>query len=115
MSIIKHHRVYFVECKGFIKIGSTTSPVRVRLSTLQTGNPFVIKGLATIECDCPRKTNSPKAKCTTESNIQWLFQREKVKGLPSRAEWYHGTDRLRAYIEKHAEPYEKYKIYDSPL
>lgn len=114
MSIIKHHRVYFVECKGFIKIGSTTLPTRERLSSLQTGNPFVIKGLGTIECDCPRKTKSPRGKCDTESNIQGLFQSQKVKRLHPKAEWYHATDRLRAYIEKHAERYEKYKVYDSP-
>ena len=110
-SHIKHHRVYFAECKDFIKIGSTKHPVRVRLSSIQTGCPFVIKGLGWIECDCPRKTNRPRAKCSREEQIQSMFQHLRVKWLDPRCEWFHASKELRAYIEKESEPYVPYPIY----
>ena len=114
MSIIKHHRVYFVKCKDFIKIGSTTMPVRNRLSILQTGCPFIIEGLGTIECDCPRKMANPRGDCSREIEIQSIFQSLRVEWLHEKCEWFHISEELCAYIEKEAEPYEKYKVYDSP-
>ena len=78
-SHLKHHRVYFVECKGLIKIGSTISTVKQRIAYMQSGNPFIIKGLGTIECDCSRKRNRPGAKCSREDEIQSMFKSQKVK------------------------------------
>ena len=114
--VIKNHRVYFVKCKDLIKIGSTHRPFHVRLSSLKTGNPFRMEGLGVIECDCPAKTNRPRAKCEKEHNIQWLFQKSKVEWLSSRTEWFHATPELLAYIKKHAlkSSPEGHVIYDPP-
>ena len=111
---IKHHRVYFLECEGFIKIGSTTRPVRDRITDMQTGNPFPIEGIGVIECDCPRKANRPSAKCQEEERIQLMFKSLNINN-GSRCEWYRGCDELRAYIEKNAESYTPYPVYDPPI
>jgi len=100
----KHHRVYFVECQDYIKIGSTLQTVRQRLGYMQSGNPFLIEGLGKIECDCPRKTNRKGAKCEKEAEIQSMFEHLKVERR--RSEWFHASEELRAYIHKNAEPYE---------
>lgn len=42
--------VYFMECKGFVKIGKANHP-EGRLEALQTGNPFEISILLTIDAD----------------------------------------------------------------
>lgn len=42
--------VYFMECEGFIKIGKAVHP-EGRLEALQTGNPFEISILLTIDAD----------------------------------------------------------------
>lgn len=42
-----HHKVrrgivYCIECEGFYKIGVTSSGLKARVSTIQTGNPFPV-------------------------------------------------------------------------
>ena len=114
--VIENHRVYCVKCENLIKIGSTNKYFHERLSSLKTGNPFPMKGLGVIECDCRRKTNRSRAKCDEEYRIQLMFKKSKVEWLSSRTEWFHATPELLAYIEKHARKSspEGRVIYDPP-
>ena len=91
----KNHSVYFAECEGFVKIGSANN-VPKRLSYMQSSNPFEIKIIGTIGCDCPRKTNSQNASCSREDQIQSMFQSVKIRG-----EWFRYSNELRAYIKNH--------------
>ena len=96
-----NHRVYFVRCKDFIKIGCTKDPFQSRISVMQVGNPFKLEGLGVIECDCPGKTKKPKSKnsCSKERDIQSRFKQIKAR---ENSEWYHKKSELLDYIEENA-------------
>ena len=96
-----NHRVYFVRCKDFIKIGCTKYPFQSRISAMQVGNPFKLEGLGVIECDCPGKTKKPKSKnsCSKERDIQSRFKQIKAR---ENSEWYHKKSELLDYIEENA-------------
>ena len=105
----KDHRVYFMECKGFIKIGLTRDTLKSRLSVLQVGNPFLIKPLGSITCDCNCKskpTLGNQRTCAKEAELHAMFLHLQVKNIKPECEWFHGNTALRTYIDKHAEPYD---------
>ena len=73
--------VYFVRAgnRGAIKIGVARN-VKRRLETLQTGNPFELKLLATIPC-------SDKAKALNlDASIHRFFKSQRIRG-----EWFQGN------------------------
>ena len=73
--------VYFIRAgnKGAIKIG-VASDLAKRLETLQTGNPFELKVLATIPC------SSEQHAYDLERRMHKLFASKRIRG-----EWFCGT------------------------
>ena len=73
--------VYFIRAgnKGAIKIG-VASDLAKRLETLQTGNPFQLKVLATIPC------SSEQHAYELERRMHKLFASKRIRG-----EWFCGT------------------------
>lgn len=103
----KTHQVYFMECQGFIKIGYTSSTLESRVSNLQVGNPFLIKPIGSIECNCDCKSEpilGNKPTCVKEAELHALFLHLQVKNIKPECEWFHEDTALRSYIEKHAGP-----------
>ena len=96
-----NHRVYFLRCQDFIKIGCTKDPFQTRISAMQVGNPFKLEGLGVIECDCPGKTKKPKSKnsCSKERDIQSRFKQIKAR---ENSEWYDKKPELLDYIAENA-------------
>ena len=108
----KDHRVYFMECEGFIKIGLTKDTLKSRLSVMQAGNPFLIKPLGFIMCNCDCKsqpTLGNRRTCAKEAELHAMFLHLQVKNIKPECEWFRGDAALRAYIDNHSKP------YDSPF
>ncbi len=94
--------VYFISCKGFIKIGRCRkhnfgkyrTTTNNRIQELQGGNPFELEVLAFIEFP------TEDAAKTAEKEIQGFFS-----DLHHRDEWYSDDAKLQDYIREHATPY----------
>ena len=81
---IMSHRVYFIECIEYIKIGLISDSLESKLSVLQVGNPFKLKILGSISCDCDQKhppTLRTQRTCKTESDIHAEFLDLQVKSI----------------------------------
>lgn len=90
------HYVYFLECKGFIKIGKGRD-VKYRIGELQSGNPFPLECLGVIECNCKREEDTNGRYCVTEPRLH-----ERFREFNHMNEWYSGAEELRHYIQEHA-------------
>ena len=66
--------VYCVECKGYYKFGVTSTSMKRRLITMQTGNPFNIKLIWVVRSNRIRKY---------ERQIHKI-----IRGSHHRGEWY---------------------------
>lgn len=75
------HRVYFVLCGEFIKVGFSSNPYK-RLSSMQTGSPFPLVMLA----DIPGSKDD-------EQEIHRMFPDLHVRG-----EWFRDDPRIRSFI-----------------
>lgn len=73
--------VYFVRAgnRGAIKIG-IASNIERRMATMQTGNAFQLKLLATIPCDSRLEAEN------TEKKIHKFFSKQRIRG-----EWFQGN------------------------
>ncbi|MDE0397706.1 MAG: GIY-YIG nuclease family protein [Candidatus Poribacteria bacterium] len=95
--------VYFIACKGFIKIGRCRKHNFGKyrktsnncVGELQRGNPFKLEVIAFIEFP-----SESEAK-TQEKKLHAHF-----KDLCHRGEWHHDAPELRDYIRNHATAYE---------
>ena len=92
------HYIYFMQCKGFIKIGKSRD-VKYRQGELQGGNPFKLECLGTIECECESDERTNGRYCETEPILH-----EHFKHLKEQNEWYSADEELLNYIQEHAEP-----------
>ena len=88
------HFVYFIQCKDFIKIGHSVNP-ELRRRELQTGNPFRLRVLAKIPCECQIHTTSRGKQCAEASRLHAQFRDSKVEYLDLLNEWYHVSDELK--------------------
>ncbi len=76
--------VYFLQAGPFIKIGKTIGCATNRVAQLQTGCPFPIKIISTINGDR-----------SVESGLHRRFSKCRAHG-----EWFHATPELMDYINK---------------
>ncbi len=100
--------VYFVRAgnKGAIKIG-VARDIKKRLATMQTGNPFELKVIATIPC------YSVEEAFRTEKRIHNLFAKKRIRG-----EWFCGDINFRSVrdlMEVNEEPIPKDKLAEYRL
>ncbi len=81
--------VYFIRSgrKGSIKIGYAIDPDK-RLKELQTGNPYPLTIVATIECD------SMMAAQHMESSLHYRFRKQNVRG-----EWFMGHIKIAKVMD----------------
>ncbi len=103
------HKVYFIECKQYIKIGFTTNTLKSRLSVIQAHNPFKLRILGFISCDCNRKappTLGNRLTCKKEAELHAKFLSNQIQHLHPESEWFEGTKKLRKYIDENADKHE---------
>lgn len=88
--------IYLIECSktNSCKIGYASNPEN-RLAQLQTGNPFALDLISTIEGDIPK-----------EKEIHKLFKEFRLKG-----EWFIYNQKIKEYFNVEDE----YKIYKSMI
>ena len=93
------HKIYFVRStKKFIKIGRTTTSLEARRSTMQVGNPIILKWYGYLECSCDASPQSHK--CPTENKLHVCFKDLRVHKDNQRSEWFHTYKRLLEHIDK---------------
>ena len=78
--------IYFIRCQDYVKIGTTTGDVRLRVQQLQMCNPYPLELIATME-----------GGREIEQQIHALFVHRHKRG-----EWYHYGAGIVDYIDQYA-------------
>lgn len=79
---INNEIVYFLKAGPFIKIGKATGSAESRISQLQTGCPFPISVMATVQGGCKEERRLHR----------------RFKHLNSHGEWFHAVPELLKYV-----------------
>jgi hypothetical protein len=73
--------IYFIKCNNYVKIGRSIDPKR-RLADLQTGNPFKLTLIRTLN-----------EKDFEESTLHKKFNRFRVRG-----EWFRYSETIKMFV-----------------
>lgn len=103
--------IYILRCEDYMKIGFTTNDPRLRLSTIQSGNPFSVRIVRTIPGYMPQETwmHARYAKLRLP-NSEWFLYTEDVLTVEPKdmnTLFKEADEALMIWRESHSEKREK--------
>ncbi|MDE0084764.1 MAG: GIY-YIG nuclease family protein [Candidatus Poribacteria bacterium] len=83
----------------FYKIGCTSGSIDRRISSMQAGNPFLIKKVGHEICECEDYNPKNGQGCSLENQLLERFSENRNPFLHSENEWFKKSGTLVDYIE----------------